>query len=53
MLRPANPEFITFDDVVASNVGETVLSILFDMQAFYQYDNRESLMAQQTNEEHA
>ena len=53
MVRPVNPEFITFDDVVSSNVGETVLSILIDMQAFYQYDNRESLMAQQSNEEHA
>ena len=53
MVRPVNPQFITFDDVVSSNVGETVLSILIDMQAFYQYDNRESLMAQQSNEEHA
>jgi len=44
MVKPANPEEITLDDLFRSGVGETVVSILIDMQAFYHYDNRESLM---------
>jgi len=49
-VKPVRPDQITLDDLFRSGVGETVVSILTDMQAFYHYDNRESLM--QHTEEH-
>ena len=58
MVKPKDPNKITFEDLASSGVGETVMSLLVDMEAFYQYDNRESLIAQQgshasANDEHA
>ena len=46
MVKPKDANKITFEDLVSSGVGETVISLLVDMEAFYQYDNRESLIAQ-------
>ncbi|VDK40360.1 unnamed protein product [Taenia asiatica] len=45
MVRPQNPDFITLDDLLKSGKGDTVLSILFDTQAFLMYENREALAA--------
>lgn len=57
MVKPKDPNKITFEDLASSGVGETVMSLLVDMEAFYQYDNRESLIAQgahaSANDEHA
>ena len=58
MVKPKDANKITFEDLASSGVGETVMSLLVDMEAFYQYDNRESLIAQQgshasANDEHA
>jgi len=53
MVRPQDPERITFQDLVNSNVGETVLWMLVDMEAFYQYDNREALIAQHPPDHHS
>lgn len=45
MVRPADPLKITFDDLIRSRVGHTVVGILTDVNGFWQYDNREMLIA--------
>eukprot|EP00397_Hematodinium_sp_SG-2012_P020602 GEMP01021237.1.p1 GENE.GEMP01021237.1~~GEMP01021237.1.p1 ORF type:complete len:481 (+),score=103.52 GEMP01021237.1:142-1584(+) len=44
MVRPKNPNYITLADLYACKVGGTIISMLIDTQAFWQYDNREQLM---------
>mmetsp|Transcript_42560 Transcript_42560/g.100151 ORF Transcript_42560/g.100151 Transcript_42560/m.100151 type:complete len:313 (+) Transcript_42560:319-1257(+) len=51
MVKPADPLKITLEDLEKSNVGGTVISMLIDMQAFYEYDNRESFLAQDDDDE--
>eukprot|EP00802_Teleaulax_amphioxeia_P015081 Tamp_15164.p1 GENE.Tamp_15164~~Tamp_15164.p1 ORF type:complete len:494 (+),score=149.95 Tamp_15164:51-1484(+) len=51
MVKPSVADRITFDDLTNSAVAETVMSLLIDMEAFYQYDNRESLIAQNSHGE--
>jgi serine/threonine-protein phosphatase 2A regulatory subunit B'' len=46
MVRPTHPYRITLQDLIRSEVGHTVVSILTDVNGFWQYDNRESLIAQ-------
>ncbi|CAN0167364.1 unnamed protein product [Hapterophycus canaliculatus] len=43
MVKPANPNFITLADLLASAAGHTVVSMLVDTNGFWTYDNRESL----------
>ena len=48
--------YIIFSYISCAGVAETVMSLLIDMEAFYQYDNRESLIAQASHsstDEHA
>uniref|UniRef100_A0A5K3FYD9 Serine/threonine-protein phosphatase 2A regulatory subunit B'' subunit gamma n=1 Tax=Mesocestoides corti TaxID=53468 RepID=A0A5K3FYD9_MESCO len=45
MVKPRHPDYITLDDLLRSGKGDTVLSILFDIQAFFMYENREALAA--------
>ena len=40
----------TFQDLVASGQGHVVVSMLLDSNGFWAYDNRESLMHQQSND---
>lgn len=47
MVHPANPSYITLEDLVRSKVGHTVLHLLTDVAGFWQYDNREYLLQQQ------
>lgn len=41
----------TFKDLVDSKQGHTVISMLLDINGFWRYDNRESLMAHPSNDE--
>ena len=41
MIRPKEPDFIVLDDLIASKIGGTALSILVDTYAFYNYDHSE------------
>lgn len=41
MARPADPNFITFADLLASGQGDVIMSLLVDFRAFFEYDQRE------------
>lgn len=45
MVRPKNPHFITLRDLIDCKMGGTVLNILTDTHAFFNYDNRENLFS--------
>lgn len=51
MVRPADPLHITLQDLILSNHGETVVSILIDLNGFWTYENREVFMAENNNSE--
>jgi serine/threonine-protein phosphatase 2A regulatory subunit B'' len=51
MIKPARPYRITLQDLIDSGVGATVVSMLIDVNGFWAYDNRESLMAQAGEED--
>lgn len=44
MVNPDNRDYITLPDLIECGVGHTVISILTDVQGFFEYDNREALM---------
>ena len=44
MVNPENRDYITLPDLIECGVGHTVISILTDVQGFFEYDNREALM---------
>ena len=44
MCRPADPYRITLDDLIRSGQGETVISILSDLNGFWSYENREMIL---------
>ncbi|XP_033120249.1 serine/threonine-protein phosphatase 2A regulatory subunit B'' subunit gamma-like [Anneissia japonica] len=46
MVKPADPLRITLQDLIQSSQGETVSSILIDLNGFWTYENREVLMAE-------
>jgi len=50
MVHPTKPGVITLQDLIASGVGHTVVGILTDVNGFWQYDNREMLMAHEEHE---
>jgi Ca2+-binding EF-hand superfamily protein len=41
MVKPRDPMFITLSDLIACKVGDTVVGMLTDMNAFAAYDRRE------------
>jgi hypothetical protein len=51
MVHPVDPMRITFADLQASKIGATVLFMLIDVNGFWQYDHRESLLQQREEEE--
>ena len=51
MVRPANPNYITQKDLLDSKLGGTMLNILTDTHAFFNYDNRENQFAAEEDEE--
>jgi serine/threonine-protein phosphatase 2A regulatory subunit B'' len=46
MANPRDRRFITLADLKACGVGHTIVSMLTDVQGFFEYDNREALMQQ-------
>lgn len=44
MVKPSDPLFISLNDLVSCKVGDTIVGMLTDAHAFYQYDRREELM---------
>lgn len=51
MVKPKQQGMITLDDLINCRQGGTVLSMLIDAAAFWRYDNRESLMMDQDDDE--
>ena len=49
MVRPRDPHKITLKDIIDSGNGETVVSILIDLNGFWSYENRESLVSEPDN----
>jgi serine/threonine-protein phosphatase 2A regulatory subunit B'' len=47
MVRPADPCKITLRDMIDCGQGGTVVRILIDLNEFWIYENRESLLAEQ------
>jgi len=46
MVKPADPYKITLHDLTSSGQGDTVTSILIDLNGFWAYENREMLVAE-------
>ena len=44
MIKPAHPAHIKLKDLIRAGVGHTVAHMLTDVNGFWTYDNRESLM---------
>ena len=49
MVRPKDPFNITLQDLVNCGQGDTVVSILIDLNGFWTYENREVLASDNTN----
>lgn len=45
MVKPKNPYKISLQDLINSSQGDTVTSILIDLNGFWTYENREVLVA--------
>ena len=50
MVKPEDPLKITLDDLHRSGQGDTVVSILIDLNGFWSYENREVLVVDNTEE---
>merc|ERR1719445_534353 len=51
MVHPKDETKITKQDLINSKMAGTVIDILTDVKGFWEYDNRESLIAQQNQEQ--
>ena len=51
MVKPVDPYKISLQDLIQSGQGDTVSSILIDLNGFWTYENREILVAENTAEE--
>ena len=49
MVRPKDPYKITLQDLINCGQGDTVISILIDLNGFWTYENREVLASDNTN----
>ncbi|XP_042900064.1 serine/threonine-protein phosphatase 2A regulatory subunit B'' subunit gamma [Parasteatoda tepidariorum] len=50
MIKPADPLKVTLQDLILSGQGDTVVSILIDLNGFWTYENREVLVAESNDE---
>uniref|UniRef100_A0A1B6HTW8 Serine/threonine-protein phosphatase 2A regulatory subunit B'' subunit gamma n=3 Tax=Homalodisca TaxID=139475 RepID=A0A1B6HTW8_9HEMI len=48
MIKPVDPTKITLQDLLNSGQGETLVSILIDLNGFWTYENREAMVAETT-----
>ena len=53
MAKPASDKCITLNDLIKCGVGHTVVSMLIDAKAFYDYDQRETGVVEDSFEEFA
>ena len=51
MVKPINPTRITLEDLLQCGQGDTVVSMLTDLHGFWEYDNRENIIAEEAREE--
>lgn len=51
MVKPESAGVITLADLLSCRQGGTVISMLIDAAAFWRYDNRESLLLDQDDDE--
>ena len=51
MVKPKRKDRITLKDLIDSGVGHTIVSILIDVNGFWAYDNRETLIAGPLNDD--
>ena len=51
MVRPVDPLRIKLDDLIKSGNGDTVVSILIDLNGFWTYENREVLVNDNSGED--
>lgn len=51
MVKPTDPLRITLQDLVRSGQGDTVVSILTDLNGFWSYENREVLVVDSSENE--
>ena len=49
MIKPVHPYEITYQDLLRSGQGETVVNILSDLNGFWSYENREMLFVEDEN----
>ncbi|XP_012922066.1 serine/threonine-protein phosphatase 2A regulatory subunit B'' subunit gamma isoform X7 [Heterocephalus glaber] len=49
MVKPKDPLKISLQDLINSNQGDTVTTILIDLNGFWTYENREALVANDEN----
>ena len=49
MVRPKDPLKISLQDLVNCGQGDTVVSILIDLNGFWTYENREVLASEPSN----
>jgi len=50
MIQPQEPYKITLKDLTRCNCGDTIVSILIDVNGFWKYDNRETLMHEEKDD---
>ncbi|XP_005112632.1 serine/threonine-protein phosphatase 2A regulatory subunit B'' subunit gamma [Aplysia californica] len=50
MVKPSNPLRLTLNDLIRSGKGDTVVSILIDLNDFWTYENREYLVPDLSDE---
>ncbi len=53
MVKPKDPLKIKLGDLIASKQGDTVVSVLTDLDGFWKYENREILATEQDDDEEA
>lgn len=50
MVGPANPAYITLDDLIRCGKGDTIVNILTDIQGFWTHENREMFVTDYPDE---
>jgi len=51
MVRPNDPMKLTLQDFIKSGYGDTVINILIDLDGFWTYENRETVVSDRNNSE--
>jgi len=51
MVRPIDPLKLTLQDLIRSGYGHTVINILIDLDGFWTYENRETVVSDRNNSE--